>query len=392
WSGGGECQIVQLRLLAAAALALALVVALLAWLGHRGGEPAGPPADPPGTFRPTAQQLKTLSIEPAATREIASVEVADGRIAVDPDRATPVYSPFTGRIVALRAAPGDVVARGANLATVEAAEFAQARGDLSTALAQERLTGTALERKRALYDSQGASLADVQQAEADRAAALAALGAARNRLAILGLSRAEVEALEHDAGGDARAALRAPIGGVVVDRQAGPGQYVQAGSGAPLFTIADTARVWVVGNVRESDAPAVRRGQAVEVRVPAWPGRVFAARLASVAATVDPATHRVAVRAELDNADGALKPEMLATLRIVTRSAAAAVAVPDGAVVYEGEQAHVWVVGDDGRIGLREVRTGSRADGYVEVREGLRAGERVVTRGSLFIDRAARHD
>jgi cobalt-zinc-cadmium efflux system membrane fusion protein len=187
-------------------------------------------------------------------------------------------------------------------------------------------------------------------------------------------------------------ALRAPIAGVVVDRQAGPGQYIQAGGGTPLYTIADTRTVWAIGNVPESEARDVRRGQALEVRVPAWPERVFSARLSYVAAAVDPATHRLTVRAELANADGALKPEMLASLRIVTSAADAAVAVPEGAVVYEGERAHVWVVREGNLIGLREIKVGRSAEGLVEVRDGLKAGERVVTRGSLFIDRAARHD
>jgi len=381
----------QLRLVAAAALALALIA--LAWylIAHRSGDERVA-APPPDTFKPTAQQLKTLTIEAVALHPFASVEVADGRIAVDADRATPVYSPFSGRIVALGAAQGDTVAAGAALATVEASEFVQAQSDLAVAQAQERLTRATLERKQALFAVQGASQQELQQAEADRATALAALAAVENRLAILGKSAAEVEALKAGGRGDARVPLRAPLAGVVVDRQAGPGQYIQAGGGTPLYTIADTSKVWAVGQVRESDARDVRRGQAVEVRVPAWPERVFSARLSYVGAAVDPATHRLTVRAELGNADGALKPEMLASLRIVTSVAGAAPAVPEAAVVYEGDRAHVWVVGEGDLIGLREVRVGRVADGLAEILAGLKVGERVVTRGSLFIDRAARHD
>ena len=372
----------------------ALVVVGLAWYGirQRSGETGGGPPPPPDTFRPSAQQLKAFTIEPVATRSFATVEVADGRIAVDADRATPVYSPFSGRIATLHAGLGDEVAAGSALATIEASEFVQAQNDLAAALAQTRLTRAALERKQALYEAQGASLQDVQQAQADRATAEAALAAVENRLAILGKSAAEIEQLKGGSRGDARVALRAPLAGVVVDRQAGPGQYIQAGGSTPLYTIADTKVVWVIGNVRESDARDVRRGQTVEVRVPAWPDRVFSARLGYVAATVDPSTHRLTVRAEIGNADGALKPEMLATLKIVTSAAGPTVAVPEAAVVYEGEHAHVWVVHEGDRIGLREIRVGRTSDGYVEVQDGLRAGEKIVTRGSLFIDRAARHN
>ena len=383
---------VQLGWLALATAALCALVLGGYWLEHRRGEGQGAPPPPPDSFRPTAQQLKTFTIEQVSSRPFASVEVADGRIAVDADRATPVYSPFSGRIAALHAALGDAVAAGAPLATIEAGEFVQAQSDLAAALAQDRLTRAALDRKRALYEAEGASQQELQQAEAERATAAAALAAVENRLAIQGKTAAEIADLEGGAQGDARVALKAPLAGVVVDRQAGPGQYIQAGAGAPLYTIADTRTVWVIGNVRESDAGDVRRGQAVEVRVPAWPGRTFGARLSYVAATVDPATHRLTVRAELANGDGALKPEMLATLRIVTGVAGSAVAVPEGAVVYEGERAHVWVVRDGELITLREVRIGRSGEGFVEVREGLKPGERIVTRGSLFIDRAARHD
>ncbi len=382
----------QFRWLALAAAACVGIALAVFWFTHRAPESSGPAPPPPDTFRPTAQQLKTFTIEPVATRPFATVEVADGRITVDADRATPVYSPFSGRIAKLDAGLGDAVAAGSTLATIESSEFAQAQNDLAVALAQERLTRAALERKRALLEAQGASQQDVQQAEADHSTAAAALAAVENRLAILGRSGAEIEQLKAGAHGDARVALKSPLAGVVVDRQAGPGQYIQAGGATPLYTIADTKTVWAIGNVRESDAREVRAGQPVEVRVPAWPERVFGARLNFVAATVDPATHRVTVRAELANADGALKPEMLASLRIVTSAAGASVAVPEGAVVYEGAQAHVWVVRDGDVIGLREIRVGRTSDGFVEVREGLKAGERVVTRGSLFIDRAARHD
>jgi cobalt-zinc-cadmium efflux system membrane fusion protein len=382
----------QLRWLAVATT-VALVLAGAVWLVRRGAAPEGVPADTAaGSFRPTAQQLKTLSVATVATHRFASTEFTDGRIAVNANRSTPVYSPFSGRVVALTAAPGDSVAAGAVLASIEASEFVQAQTDLESATAQARLLRQSEARKHSLFEAQGASLQDWQQAQADLANAEAALQAARNRLRILGKSDGEIDALAGHGHIDARVPLRAPLAGVVVDRQVGPGQYVQAGSSTPLFTIADVASVWLVGNVRESEAAHLHRGQPVEVQVPAWPQRVFRARLNYVAALVDPATHRLTVRAEIPNGDGALKPEMLASFRIVTSDAVDAPAVPEAAVVYEGDRAHVWIVGADGLIALRTIRTGRVSDGLVEVQDGIRPGERVVTRGSLFIDRAARLD
>ncbi len=121
----------------------------------------------------------------------------------------------------------------------------------------------------------------------------------------------------------------------------------------------------------------------------AYPERTFKARVTYVAAIVDPVTHRIAVRAEIDNHDGALKPEMFANFRILTSEATDSPAVPEGAVVYEGDAAHVWVVQADGLIAYRAIRTGRTNGGLVEVLDGLKPGETIVTRGGLFIDQVA---
>ncbi|HXQ30810.1 MAG TPA: efflux RND transporter periplasmic adaptor subunit [Steroidobacteraceae bacterium] len=383
----------QLRWLALAAAGLLVVVGLI-WLLNRGSdrERPTPAAATLDTFRPSPQQLKTLTIEPVALHRFETIEVADGRIAVNADRTTPVYSPYSGRVIAIIAGPGERIAQGATLATIEASEFADAQNAFASAVAQVRLTRAVEARKRDLLEANGASQQEWQQAQADRATAEAALSAARSHLRIFGQSDAAIDALETHEPADARIALRAPIAGVVVDRQISPGQYVAAGSGTPLYTIADVSSVWIVGTLSERTAPRLKRGQAVAVTVPAWPGRTFTARLDYVAPTIDPATHRLTVRAVIDNADGALRPEMLATLAIEAGEAQSAPAVRASAIVYEGARAHVWVATSDGAIGLREIRAGRSHEGLVEVLEGLKAGEQVVTRGSLFIDRAARLD
>ncbi|MBV8854800.1 MAG: efflux RND transporter periplasmic adaptor subunit, partial [Sinobacteraceae bacterium] len=120
------------------------------------------------------------------------------------------------------------------------------------------------------------------------------------------------------------------------------------------------------------------------------PGKTFHAKLTSVGSSVDPVTHRVPVRATIDNPDGKLKPQMFASFSIFTSGASEALAVPEEAVVREGDSARVWVIEQNRELSLRQIRIGRISNGMVEVLDGLRAGERIVTRGSLFIDRAAR--
>jgi len=387
----------QVRWLGGVAAAIALAVVAW-WLLQRqfsqaSTQPEAPA--PPGTFRSTPEQLKTLSITPVSSAAFRGIEVTDGSIAFNGDRTTPVFSPYSGHIIHILAKPGDTLRRGAPLATIDASEFVQAQSDLVAAVAQSKLARANESRKRGLYEAKGGSLQDWQQAQADLATAEGGLKAVRNRLRILGKTDAEIDALESSDHVNATATLTAPIDGVVVDRQLGPGQYVQAGSGAAVFTLADLSSVWLVANVREEDAPLVHTGQSVEVSVDAFPDQTFKAHVVYVAAQVDANTHRLQVRAEMANPSGALKPAMFASFRIITSDAVASPAVPEGAVVYDGSQAHVWVLTSDARgplISLRPITVGRTDQRVVQVLTGLKVGERVVTRGSLFIDRAVTGD
>jgi membrane fusion protein, heavy metal efflux system len=269
----------------AAGIAAAVVVICIAvvWAGRRAfgthETPVAAAASPPGTFRATAQQFKTLTVESVQTHEFVSEELTEGKIAVNGDRATPVFSPYSGRVTRVIAGLGDTVKSGAALATLEASEFVQAQNDLSTAAAQVKLARISETRKHALYDAKGGSLQDWQQAQADLTTAETALNSVRNRLRILGKSDTEIGELERAQNINPTATLTAPLAGVVVDRQVGPGQYLQSGSSTPVFTIADPSSVWLLANVRETDAGLVKLGQTVEVHVLAYPKRTFKARV-----------------------------------------------------------------------------------------------------------------
>ena len=157
-----------------------------------------------------------------------------------------------------------------------------------------------------------------------------------------------------------------------------------------LFRSGDLSSVWLVGNVREQDAPLVRLWAPIIVEPLVMPGRHFRARLTYVAPAIDPQTRRLTVRAELANPDGILRPEMFATFWVTTGPSVSSPAVPEESVIYEGDEARVWVVGDNRQISLRRIEPGRSEQGYIEVVHGLREGERVVTSGALFIDRAVK--
>src|SRR5262249_55448002 len=160
------------------------------------------------------------------------------------------------------------------------------------------------------------------------------------------------------------------------------------GATDPVFVIGDLSTVWVVAYIRESEAPMVRIGQAIYFTVLAYPERAFPANISYVAAALDPTTRRLLVRATVNNSAGLLTRGMFASVKILPGGGDPATAVPREAVIYEGPTARVWVVRDDNKaIELRRIKVGLTNGNMVEVLDGLTPGDRVITKGSLFIDR-----
>ena len=407
-------RVVRLPIAGAAAfagLALASVFVAPRLVQPVASQPVPAPALPPGVFKPTEAQWKGFKIASVALVTFHSDSITEGNIAIDDDLNTPVFSPYSGHVVRLIAKLGDRVERGAPLFEVEATEYIQAANTLITAVAaaktaRSQLSQAEINEKRAheLYLANGGALKDWQQSRTDLATAQngvrsadIALAAARNQLRIFGKSDAEIAALEAQPTQelDPTAVVVAPIAGIVTQRQVGRGQYIQSVSGGasnPVYTIGDLSTVWLMANVREEDVPLMHVGAPVEVRVPAYPGRVFKAKISWVSASLDPNTHRLPVRADVENPDGALKPMMFANFSITTGTDRTAPGVPQSAVVYEGDTARVWLAQDGGTIASRTIRVGRVQNGTVEVLDGVAPGDKVVTSGALFIDRATATD
>jgi cobalt-zinc-cadmium efflux system membrane fusion protein len=355
-------------------------------------------------FYPTAAQWTALTVEPVQQRVFRSEHVTEGKIAVDEDRSTPIFSPYAGRVTKLFVKPGDTVTVGQPLFTVEATDMVQAENDFIAAATGLNKARSALnlaqiidKRQRLLYEGKAVPLKEVQNARAaldaaenDVRSAEVALEAARNRLRILGKTEEEITEFQKKGTINPATAISAPLAGTIVQRKVGPGQYVGSGAADPVFIIGDLSTVWVVAFVRETGAPMVHIGQPIQFTVLAYPDRTFLANISYLAAAFDPTTRRLLVRATINNADGLFKPEMFASVRILTGEGDTAVAINRDAVLYEGSAARVWVVGDGNKaIELRRVKIGLTDDNMVQVVEGLAPSNRVITKGSLFIDRVA---
>jgi cobalt-zinc-cadmium efflux system membrane fusion protein len=361
---------------------------------------------PNGIFHPTAAQWAALSFEIVEQHKFRLEFATEGKIAVNEDNSTPIFSPYAGRVTKLQARPGDLVKRGQLLFVVEATDTVQGLNDFVAALsarntANSKLNLAQIVEKRAndLYAGKAVPLKDWQQALADLAAAQndmrsseTAVEAAHNRLRILGRTDEEIAAFQEKRQINPDTPIYSPIEGTVVQRKMGPGQYINSGATDPVFVIGDLSTVWLAALVRETDVSNVSVGQDVAFSVLAAPDRSFQARISYVASGLDPVSRRLLVRAVVENRDGALKPEMFANVTLYSDgdpSKRQTPGVPRNAIIYEGNVARVWVARDDQSVELRQVKLGLTNAGIVQVLTGVRAGEKVITRGSLFIDRLA---
>ncbi|MCB4801569.1 Cu(I)/Ag(I) efflux system membrane fusion protein [Methylobacterium brachiatum] len=204
---------------------------------------------------------------------------------------------------------------------------------------------------------------------------------ARRRIRNLNVSEAVIAEMERTRTVPRAITWAAPRDGLVLERRAVEG--MKAAAGDTLFRIADLSRIWVLADVPEHDLAGIRVGQAATVRVP---GRSLTARVEVIYPQVNRETRSTRIRIELPNPDGLLLPDMYADVEIATGATEPVVAVPEGAVIETGSRQAVLIDGGEGRFAPRAVEIGRRGDGYVEIRAGLRAGERVVTAANFLID------
>ena len=402
-------QMLSRKQLAARAVLLALAGAALYGLVHISGaaqqhsEVSSQSRKGLQRYTPTPAEWASLTIQPVTERAFRAEHVTEGKVAVDEDRSTPVFSPYAGRVTKLLARPGDSVTQGQPLFVIEAADMVQAQNDLIGAMtglnkARSALDLAQLQHKRAkdLFEGKAVPLKDYQQAEAtliqaqnDLRSTQTALEAARNKLRILGFTDEAISTFQEKGRINPETTIFSPIAGTVVQRKIGPGQFVNSGASDPVFVIGDLSTVWLTAFVRETDASNVSVGQEIVFNVLALPGRALKARINYVAAAIDPATRRLLVRATIDNKDGRLKPEMFANVTIYSAGDHPAIGVPKQALIYEGDQVRVWVAHEDKSIELRYIKPGLSNGDLVEVEGNLKPGEQIVIKGSLFIDRAA---
>lgn len=371
---------------AIAAAGVALAVTLWAVAGR--SEPSRASATAGGeTGRRTAPD-SIVTLDSAALR-LAGIElltatpsagdalIANGTITYDANHVSVISSRAEGRVLSVRADLGQQVAAGQVLALLESSEVGQTRGDLERARVNMDVARRNFEREKRLYEQSITSQKELLDAE----------GAFRSAEADFNSALAKLRAVGATGGEGADFGLVSPIAGVVVERNASPGQVV--GPSTNLFTVANLRHVWITVDVYEADLSRVRRGAPVVVTPVALAGETFAGRVTYAGGVVDPASRTFKVRVELENPGLRLRPGMFAQVRITVPPGAAAttgtLTVPEIAIQeINGKQVAFVATASPGQFVARPVTVGPRSSGgLVTLTGGLAAGDRIVGRGAF---------
>jgi Cu(I)/Ag(I) efflux system membrane fusion protein len=315
---------------------------------------------------PGRVQLLGVRTEEVRTRLLVRQVRATGTVQLN-ERAVYVVSPrFEGWIERLLAtATGDPIKRGDPLMEVYAPELVQAQQEYLLALSTRPAPG------------------------AGDAAALAAAerlaNSALRRLRNLDIGEKDIAALRKSGAVRRQLTVRSPASGIVLEKKAVQGMRFMPGE--MLFQIADLSTIWVMAEVFEQDVAAIRVGQPAAIAAVAYPNRPFPGKVAYIYPTVSAETRTVRVRVEIPNKDLALKPGMFVSMQVsASVGSGTAPAIPESAVLDSGVRQTVLIDRGEGRFQPRAVRLGASAEGYVEVLEGLRAGDKVVVSANFLID------
>lgn len=366
---------------------LALVsVSLVAWTatGCKEGK-ADPQAEAPPPLKLQSVQDRNLvrvdhaerfQLTPAVARSTLPELRVTGSVNPDISRAVPVISLATGRVVEIDARLGDVVKKGQVLLKVQSADMSGAFSDYRKAVADEKLANTQLDRAKFLYDRGAISQNDLQVAENAEEKAKVDIENTADKLRVLG-----TPTLDHPS---PIVEIHAPISGVITDQQVTNAAGVQGLSAPNPFTISDLTYVWVLCDVYENDLGNVQIGDKADVRLNAFPNRVFTGTVDNIGPVLDPNIRAAKVRLEMRN-PGMMRPGMFATAIFRGRQKVTRAAVPATAILHLHDRDWVFIPAPDSHFRRTEVVGGDMLPGGLqEVVSGIAPGQQVVANALEF--------
>ena len=332
------------------------------------------------------KQASGLKIGPVETRDFEVVKTSVGTIDFNENLLVQVFSQYPGKIIQAFYNVGADVRQGDILFTIDSPDLLQAESTLLAGAGVLELQKKNLARLSGLLKAGGSAQKDVDQSTSDQQTAEGNFKAAKDAVRIFGKTDAEIDQILLNRKVESTLVVPSPISGRVVNRNAAPGFLTQPGASPPPFQIADVSTMWMIANVTETDAPAYKLGQEVEVRVPAYPDKVFRGHVTNLGSSIDPNSHRQLVRSEIEDPEHLLRSGMFASFKIRVGAPVRSLAVPAAGLVREGDGTMtVWVTRDHRRFTKRTVTLGIQQNGWGQIIDGLKPDDTVVTDGAVFL-------
>ncbi len=332
-------------------------------------------------FTLPSDQMARIQIVAVAPAPITRTLKVTGAVAYNAFKTTPVISQVGGPVSRILVAPGEQVTAGQPMLYVTSPDYSLLRSAYLKARDAYSLADRQYIRAQDLLAHHAISQADLEVAESTRTQAQADLDSSMDAMRIVGIT--DPESLVGKPA-SAELPLLAPMAAEVVERLCSPGQLLQAG-GTQCFTLSDMSTVWILANIYQNDIASVRVGDDVTVESETYPGEIHG-KIQFLAPALDPTTRTLQARIEANNPGDRLKKDMYVTVIIRAGSIPNALAVPDAAILRDDQNnPYVYVQTGGNQFARRDVTIGDSQTGKTQVLTGLRAGDRVVGDGSLFL-------
>jgi cobalt-zinc-cadmium efflux system membrane fusion protein len=335
-------------------------------------------------------QRASVNVEAAQACQSSVMAHLNGQLIWDENVTGRVFTPFTGRATQIMTEIGKEVRKGDGLALIASPDYGRAQADYRSAVSAFLLSEKNLSRTKELLEHGAAAQKDLFSAEADFEKSKSELERTTALLALYGGNTNAV---------DQAYELRSPLDGIVVEKNVNPGQELRSDAMlanaerffSPLFVVTDPTRLWIQLEATELDLAKIKEGQEIVVHSKAFPGVNFPGRIEVISDSLDHATRIVRVRGVVENPHRLLKAEMFVEADVPIPAAASGADVPSDAVFTKGEKSYVFLEESPGRYERREVRVGPEHgpenDKKVLVLDGVQPGQRVVTKGGIYLDK-----
>jgi membrane fusion protein, heavy metal efflux system len=306
------------------------------------------------------------------------------KVITNQDNEAQIGSLVQGRVHQVFVKVGDYVKTGQTLMTIEGLDVGEIKAGFLKAKAAHDFLKSSYERQKKLFDEKIGSQKTLLECQADYEKALADYKAEDKKIHSIGLTDEDIiDGKKNDEHKPGTLPIKSSINGVIVERNVVIGQLVDATTNA--FKVINTANVWVDGQIYEKDLNKINQKTNAEFTSTVYQNEKFDGRIIYISQTVDEKTRTITVRGEFNNSKNKLKPQMFGELKIPVGTNAKAILIPEEALVKETGFEYVFVQTSDTTFEQRKVISGASVDGRIEIKEGLKEGEKIVSNGVFYL-------